>query len=69
MKLRKRGWGGGYGLDSSGSGQMPEDGSCEHGNEPSVSTKLWEILEEPRDWVCFSRRTQLRGVAYLISYI
>jgi hypothetical protein len=26
------GW---YGLDSSGSGQGPVAGSCEHGNEPS----------------------------------
>jgi hypothetical protein len=39
-----------YGLDSSGSGQGPVDGSCEHGNEHSVSTKCWEILEKLSDW-------------------
>jgi hypothetical protein len=26
------------------------EGSCEHGNEPSGSTKCWKILEQLRDW-------------------
>jgi len=33
------------GLDSSGSGQGPVAGSCEHGNEPSDSIKGWEFLD------------------------
>jgi hypothetical protein len=36
------GW---YGLNRSGSGQGPIEGSCEHGNEPSDSIKCWEVLE------------------------
>jgi hypothetical protein len=36
------GW---YGLDSSGSGQEPVEGSCEHGNEPAGSITFWKILE------------------------
>jgi hypothetical protein len=36
------GW---YGLDLSGSGQGPVDGSCDHGNERSASIKYCEILE------------------------
>jgi hypothetical protein len=36
------GW---YGLDSSGSGQGPVEGSCEHCNEPSGSIKFREVLE------------------------
>jgi hypothetical protein len=32
------------GLDSSGSGQEAVSGSCEHGNEPSGSTKGGEFL-------------------------
>jgi hypothetical protein len=31
-----------YGLDRSGSGYGSVEGSCEHGNEPSVSLKCWE---------------------------
>jgi hypothetical protein len=34
-----------YGLDLSGLGYEPLEGSCEHGEEPSGSIKLWEILE------------------------
>jgi hypothetical protein len=34
------GW---YGLDSSGSGWGSVAGYCEHGSEPSVSAKYWEI--------------------------
>jgi hypothetical protein len=26
------------------------EGSCEHGNEPSGSTKCFEIIEHPSDW-------------------
>jgi len=35
----------GSGLDASGSGQEPVAGSCEHGNEPSGSTKVGEFLD------------------------
>jgi hypothetical protein len=41
--LREMGWW--YGLDSSSLGQRPVANSFEHGNEPSVSIKYWEILE------------------------
>jgi hypothetical protein len=34
-----------YGLDWSGSGWGPAEGSCEHGNEPCGSIKYWDILE------------------------
>lgn len=34
-----------YGLDQSGSGWGPVEGSCEHGIEPSGFVKYWEILE------------------------
>jgi hypothetical protein len=34
----RMGW---YGLDRSGSGWGPVEGSCEHGNEPSGSIKRW----------------------------
>jgi hypothetical protein len=44
MDLRKIGWGW-YGLDWSGSGQGPVEGSCEHGKDRSGSIKCWEILE------------------------
>jgi hypothetical protein len=33
------------GLDSSGSGKGPVDGSCEQGNEPSGSIKCGEFLD------------------------
>jgi hypothetical protein len=36
------GW---YGLDQSGSGLGPVEGSCEYGNEPLGSIKCWEVLE------------------------
>jgi hypothetical protein len=36
------GW---YGMDRSGSGKGPVEGSCEHGNEPLGSIKRWEVLE------------------------
>jgi hypothetical protein len=39
-----------HGLDSSVSGRGPVDGSCEHGNKHSVSTKCWEILGKLRGW-------------------
>jgi hypothetical protein len=32
------------GLDLSGSGQGPVEGSCEDDNEPSGSIKCWELL-------------------------
>jgi hypothetical protein len=34
-----------YGLDASGSGQGQVADSCEHGNEPSGSTKGREFLD------------------------
>jgi hypothetical protein len=40
MYEKRMGW---YGLDSSGSGYGPLEGSCEHGNKPSGSVKDWEI--------------------------
>jgi hypothetical protein len=36
------GW---YGLDRSGSGYGPVEGSCERGNEPTGSIKRCEALE------------------------
>jgi hypothetical protein len=36
------GW---LGLDRSGSGKGPLEGSCEGGNETSGSINCWEILE------------------------
>jgi hypothetical protein len=37
MDLREIGWGGGGGLDSTGSGQGPVADCCECGDEPSAS--------------------------------
>jgi hypothetical protein len=37
MDLRAMGWGGGCGLDSTGSGQGPVSGCCECGDKPSGS--------------------------------
>jgi hypothetical protein len=34
-----------HGLDSSGSGWKPVEGSSEYGNEASGSKKCWKILE------------------------
>jgi hypothetical protein len=42
VKRERMGW---YGLDRSGPGQGPVEGSCEHGNETSGSIKCWEVLE------------------------
>jgi hypothetical protein len=39
-----------YGLDWSGAGLGPVEGTCEHGNEPSGSIKCWEILEWLNSW-------------------
>jgi len=36
---------GNCGLDASGSGKEPVAGSCDHGNEPSGSTKAGKFLE------------------------
>jgi hypothetical protein len=38
----RMGW---YGLDRSGSGYGPVEGSCEHGNELPGSIKCWQVLE------------------------
>jgi hypothetical protein len=40
MDLREIGW---YGLDRTGSGYGPVEGSCEHGDESSGSLKLLGI--------------------------
>jgi hypothetical protein len=37
-------------LESCGSGWGPEEGSCEHGNEPSSSLKCWGNLKWLSDW-------------------
>jgi hypothetical protein len=42
MDLRDIGWGG---MDQSGSGEGPVEGSCEHGDEPTGSLKCWEVIE------------------------
>jgi hypothetical protein len=34
-----------YGLDRSGLGQGPVEGSCEQDNDPSGSIKCWEVVE------------------------
>jgi hypothetical protein len=48
IDLRDRmGW---WGLDRSGSGSRPVEGSCEGGNEPSGSIKRWEVLEWLHNW-------------------
>jgi hypothetical protein len=39
-----------YGMESSGSRETAEEGSCEDGNEPSGSIKCWEILERLSSW-------------------
>jgi hypothetical protein len=43
MHHGKTGWG--YGLDSSGLGEKPVAGFCEHSNEPSGFIKWWESPE------------------------
>jgi hypothetical protein len=42
INLREIGCGG---MDWIDLAQGPVRGSCEHGNEPSVSIKFWEVLE------------------------
>jgi hypothetical protein len=46
------GW---YGLDRSGSGYGPVEGSCEYGNEPTGSIKFWDIPEQLSDWRLFKK--------------
>jgi hypothetical protein len=48
MDLRDRM--GRYGLDWSGSGLGPVEGTCEHSNEPSGSTKCPEVVEQLSNW-------------------
>jgi hypothetical protein len=45
LKLILEKYDGMIGLDSSGSGYELAEDSYEHGNEPSVSIRYWEILE------------------------
>jgi hypothetical protein len=47
LKRDSMGW---YGLDPSGSGYGPVEGSCEHGDEPSSSMKCWAVLEWLHNW-------------------
>jgi hypothetical protein len=39
-------------VDSSGSGKGPVTGCCEHGNEPSVSTKGGEFPDQLSEGLC-----------------
>jgi hypothetical protein len=41
------GW---YILDLVGSGQVPVEGSCEHGNEPMDSITYSDVAEHLHDW-------------------
>jgi hypothetical protein len=50
------------GLDSSGLGQGPVAGSCEHGNEPSDPIKCWNSLTSCVT-VSLSGRTLFHGVS------
>jgi hypothetical protein len=50
----------GYGLGSAGSGQDPDAGFCEHGNEPSGSIKCEEFLDQLSDYNLY-RRVLLHG--------
>jgi len=45
--LKETGWE--SGLDSSGLGQEPLVGSCEHSPEPQSSTEVGELLEQLND--------------------
>jgi hypothetical protein len=38
------------------------EGSCEHGNETSVSIKFWEVLEQLHNWQLL-KRAQVQGVS------
>jgi hypothetical protein len=42
MDVREIGW---DGMDWIDLAQDRDQGSCEHGNEPSGSIKVWEVLE------------------------
>jgi hypothetical protein len=55
------------GLDRSGSGLGPVEGSCEHGNEPSGSIKCWEVLEWLHNWRLHSLTWPPRGVNNLME--
>jgi hypothetical protein len=59
------GW---YGLDGSGSGLGPVEGSCGDYTEPSGPITSWEILDSCTTGG-LSRRTQLIGVNYVITFI
>jgi hypothetical protein len=59
---------GGCGLDASDSGQGTVAGCCEHGNEPSVSTKQWEFFDQLNHY-SFSRMTLFHGVNLSFSYL
>jgi hypothetical protein len=44
MDLREIGWDGMDWIDLA-QDRLPEESSCEHGNEPSGSIKCWEVFE------------------------
>jgi hypothetical protein len=50
----------GCGVDSSGSGQSPMAGSCEHNNEPLGYKKFWEFIEQP---LASQKKIQFHGVS------
>jgi hypothetical protein len=58
------GW---HGLDRSGSGQGPVEGSCEHGNEHSGSIKWWEVLEQLHNWQLSSVNRYRRMVGWQMN--
>jgi hypothetical protein len=45
--LREKGW---HSMDWIDLAQVPVEGPCEHGDEPSSSLKCWEALEWLHDW-------------------
>jgi hypothetical protein len=59
---------GGCGLNSSGTGQSPPVGCCQHGNEISGSIKAGNFLTS-RETISFSRRTILHGVRHVYIYM
>jgi hypothetical protein len=50
MDFRQIGWDGMGWAGSIWLGIGPVEDSCEHGNEPSGSTKYWEVLEWLHNW-------------------
>jgi hypothetical protein len=55
-------------MDSSGSGQGPVEGSCEHSYDVSGSVNVVKFLSSSAT-SGFSRRTQSHGVCYVLLRI